>query len=112
MLLRCMSKYVLNIRTICVQYVVFHLAGLSQGCATAMSDSQPRGLRHLIDIIDPIWKKDTLPFEDIAVPHAELPDPEPDSNSHSTETLAEQERKWPDLALPLLSQHLTGAPSS
>lgn len=77
-----------------------------------MSDSQPRGLRHLIDVIDPAWRKDTLPFEDIVVPHRELPDPEPDSNGHSTETLAEQEQKWTDLALQLLNQHITGSSSN
>ena len=77
-----------------------------------MSDSQPRGLRHLIDIIDPAWKKDKLPFEDIVVPHRELPDPEPDSNGPSTETLAEQELKWSDLALQSLNQHINSSTST
>lgn len=77
-----------------------------------MSDSQPRTIGHLIDIIDPIWRKDSLPFEDIAVPHRELPDPEPDSNGHGTETLAEQEQKWSDLALQLLNQHISSGNTS
>lgn len=61
-----------------------------------MSDAHLRKPGYLIDIIDPSWKNDTLPFEDIAVPNKELPDPEPDSNCHNSETLAEQELKWTD----------------
>ena len=74
-----------------------------------MSYSRPRGPGLLIDIVDPLWKKDKLPFEDIAVPHKELPDPEPDSNGHGNETLAEQEQKWTDLALQLLNQHISSS---
>lgn len=71
-----------------------------------MSDAQVRRPGHLIDITDEGWEKDKLPFEDIAVPNRELPDPEPDSNCLNSETLAEQERKWADLALHQLNQHL------
>ncbi|KAF6023256.1 ANAPC13 [Bugula neritina] len=77
-----------------------------------MSDSQCRSSRHLIDIVDPRWRSEALPFEDIAVPHAELPDPEPDSNGQPTETLSEQEKKWSDLALQLLNQHITSSTSN
>ena len=77
-----------------------------------MSDSQPRGLRHLIDVIDPSWKRDKLPYEDIAVPQRELPDPEPDSNGHNTETIAELEQKWSDLALQILMQNLSPSSTS
>lgn len=74
-----------------------------------MSDSKCRGPRELIDIIDKLWKNDKLPFEDIAVPHKELPDLEPDSNGHNTETLAEQEQKWTDLALQLLDKNISNS---
>ena len=71
-----------------------------------MTDSSVWNPGSLIDIVDEDWEKDVLPFEDIAVPNKELPDPEPDSNCHNSETLAEQERKWTDLALHQLNKHL------
>ncbi|CAL1282471.1 unnamed protein product [Larinioides sclopetarius] len=52
----------------------------------------------LIDIVDGPWRDEKLPDESIAVPAAELPDPEPD-NGNPQETLREQEQKWTDLAL-------------
>ncbi|KFM71119.1 Anaphase-promoting complex subunit 13, partial [Stegodyphus mimosarum] len=52
----------------------------------------------LIDIVDSSWREEKLPDEHIAVPAAELPDPEPD-NGNPQETLREQEQKWTDLAL-------------
>lgn len=52
----------------------------------------------LIDIVDDEWRKDKLPFEDISVPAAELPDPEAD-NGNSQETVKEQNQKWTELAL-------------
>ena len=52
----------------------------------------------LLDIVDKEWRTDKLPEEDIAVPIAELPDPEAD-NGASGESMREQENKWTDLAL-------------
>ncbi|KAK3914795.1 Anaphase-promoting complex subunit 13 [Frankliniella fusca] len=57
---------------------------------------------HLLDIVEKSWREDKLPEEDIAVPIAELPDPESDSGE-TTLTLREQEQKWKDLALEKLN---------
>ena len=75
----------------------------------------------LLDIVDDDWKKvrdttaiafpfldhflplqEKLPDEDIAVPIAELPDPEADNGS-AGESMKEQENKWTDLGLQRLS---------
>lgn len=70
-----------------------------------MSDAQVKKPGSLVDIVDAEWEKHQLPCEDIAVPSKELPDPEPDSNCLNSETLADQEKKWVDLALQQLSRH-------
>ena len=57
----------------------------------------------LLDVADAAWQEDCLPKEDIAVPHMELPELEPD-NGHTNETLSEQEQKWADLALGSLHE--------
>ncbi|XP_026272096.1 anaphase-promoting complex subunit 13 isoform X2 [Frankliniella occidentalis] len=59
---------------------------------------------HLLDIVEKSWREDKLPEDDIAVPVAELPDPESDSGD-TTLTLKEQDQKWKDLALEKLSDH-------
>ena len=59
---------------------------------------------HLIDVVERAWREDTLPCEDIAVPHTELPEPEQD-NGNSQETIGEQEQKWTDLALNTLQEN-------
>ncbi len=46
--------------------------------------------------------QDKLPDEDVAVPIAELPDPEAD-NGAAGESMREQENKWTDLGLQRLS---------
>lgn len=65
------------------------------------SDSQVAA-GHLLDIVEKSWREDKLPDDDIAVPIAELPDPEAD-NGDSTLTLKEQDQKWKDLALGKLN---------
>ena len=52
--------------------------------------------------MDDAWKKEKLPNEDIAVPLAELPDPESD-NAATGESLRDTEAKWTDLGLQKLS---------
>lgn len=64
-----------------------------------MSQVQIEG-RHL-DVVDDAWKKEKLPHEDVAVPLAELPDPEADNGN--TESIKEQENKWNDLGLAQFS---------
>ncbi|GFY59074.1 anaphase-promoting complex subunit 13 [Trichonephila inaurata madagascariensis] len=66
--------------------------------ASIRMDSNVARNGRLIDIVDIQWREEKLPNEAIAVPAAELPDPEPD-NSNPQETLREQEQKWTDLAL-------------
>ena len=65
------------------------------------SDSQVAA-GHFLDIVEKSWREDKLPDDDIAVPIAELPDPEAD-NGDSTLTLKEQDQKWKDLALGKLN---------
>ena len=59
--------------------------------------------RRLLEIVDDAWRKEKLPDEDIAVPIAELPDPEADQGANG-ESMREQENKWTDLALNNLSE--------
>ena len=60
----------------------------------------------LIELIDEVWQKDKLPFEDIPVPQSELPDPEIEYNSGSAQlSIKEQDNKWTDLLLSTLSEH-------
>ncbi|PRD21429.1 UNVERIFIED_CONTAM: Anaphase-promoting complex subunit 13 [Trichonephila clavipes] len=75
-----------------------------------MDSNVARNLR-LIDIVDVEWREDKLPNEAIAVPAAELPDPEPD-NSNPQETLREQEQKWTDLALNKIHKTIPTVPPS
>ena len=37
----------------------------------------------LLEIVEDAWKKEKLPEEDIAVPMAELPDPEADNGAQA-----------------------------
>jgi len=63
-------------------------------------DSELQREGRLILLVDKQWCEDIkeLPFEEIAVPVIELPDPEPD-NGNPNETLKDLELKWNDLAL-------------
>lgn len=60
-------------------------------------DSQVQVEGRLLDIVTDDWRKEKLPFPEITVPQAELPDPEADNGQ--TESLRQQENKWTDLAL-------------
>ena len=40
-------------------------------------DSSVQRDGHLLDIVERSWREDKLPYEDIAVPHTELPELEP-----------------------------------
>ena len=64
---------------------------------TDIMDSQVQVEGRLLDIVTDDWRKEKLPLDDIAVPLAELPDPEADNGQ--TESLRQQENKWSDLAL-------------
>jgi hypothetical protein len=70
-------------------------------------DSQAETEGRLLDIVDDAWRENQLPSDDINVPPAELPDPEAD-NGDSHMTLREQEQKWTDLALGILSEQHQG----
>jgi hypothetical protein len=70
-------------------------------------DSQVAAEGRLLDIVDDAWREDQLPNDDIYVPPAELPDPEAD-NGDSHMTLKEQEQKWTDIALGILSEQHQG----
>lgn len=70
-------------------------------------DSQATIEGRKLDIVDDAWREDRLPNDDINVPPAELPDPEAD-NGDSHMTLKEQEQKWTDIALGILSEHHQG----
>ncbi|XP_050296743.1 anaphase-promoting complex subunit 13 isoform X2 [Anthonomus grandis grandis] len=68
-----------------------------------MSDCDVQIDGHFVDLIDDEWRADSLPEDDIEVPLYELSDPEADStDSHLT--LKEQEQKWTDIMLSLLSE--------
>ena len=57
------------------------------------------------------WKREKLPEEDIAVPMAELPDPEADNGAQG-ESMKEQENKWTDLGLNQLAESTNANASS
>ena len=57
----------------------------------------------LLEIVEDAWKREKLPEEDIAVPLAELPDPEADNGAQG-ESMKEQENKWTDLGLNQLAE--------
>lgn len=73
-------------------------------------DSQVAVEGRLLDIVDAGWREDRLPSEDICVPPSELPDPEAD-NGDSHMTLKEQEQKWGDIALGVLSEQHQSFPN-
>ncbi|GFT83281.1 anaphase-promoting complex subunit 13 [Nephila pilipes] len=79
--------------------------------ASVRMDSNVARNGRLIDIVDINWREEKLPDEAIAVPAAELPDPEPD-NGNPQETLREQEQKWTDLALNLIHRTIPTAHAS
>merc|ERR1712038_1720517 len=74
-------------------------------------DSQFQVDGRLLEIVDDTWKKEKLPEEDIAVPIAELPDPEADNGAQG-ESMKEQESKWTDLGLNQLAESTNANASS
>lgn len=75
-----------------------------------MEDSQVSIDGRLIDIADNAWREEKLPNDLIEVPPSELPDPDAD-NGDSHMTVKEQEQKWTDLALGVLSEQHQGVPN-
>uniref|UniRef100_A0A023FA82 Anaphase-promoting complex subunit 13 n=1 Tax=Triatoma infestans TaxID=30076 RepID=A0A023FA82_TRIIF len=71
-------------------------------------DSQVIADGRLLDLVDSAWRSEELPYDDIMVPAAELPDPEAD-NGDSHTTLKEAESKWTDLALSGLGEQHFGS---
>lgn len=65
----------------------------------------------LLEIVEDAWKREKLPEEDIAVPMAELPDPEADNGAQG-ESMKEQENKWTDLGLNQLAESTNANASS
>lgn len=57
-----------------------------------------------VDLVDDFWRADKLPKDEITVPAYELSDPEADSGDVHL-TLKEQEQKWTDILLNVLSEH-------
>lgn len=66
-------------------------------------DSQVSTDGYLLDLVDDAWREEVLPNDDISVPTNELPDPEADTGDVHL-TLKEQEQKWSDIALGILSE--------
>ncbi|KAM7248684.1 hypothetical protein CapIbe_000723 [Capra ibex] len=74
-----------------------------QSCKRMDSEVQRDG--RILDLIDDAWREDKLPYEDVAIPLNELPEPEQD-NGGTTESVKEQEMKWTDLALQYLHENV------
>ncbi|XP_020642048.3 anaphase-promoting complex subunit 13 isoform X1 [Pogona vitticeps] len=68
-------------------------------------DSEVQRDGRILDLIDDAWREDKLPYEDVAIPLNELPEPEQD-NGGTTESVKEQEMKWTDLALQYLHENI------
>ncbi|KAH1165230.1 hypothetical protein KIL84_022789 [Mauremys mutica] len=68
-------------------------------------DSEVQRDGRILDLIDDAWREDKLPYEDVAIPLNELPEPEQD-NGGTTESVKEQEMKWTDLALQYLHENV------
>ncbi|XP_059955650.1 anaphase-promoting complex subunit 13 isoform X1 [Mesoplodon densirostris] len=68
-------------------------------------DSEVQRDGRILDLIDDAWREDKLPYEDVAIPLNELPEPEQD-NGGTTESVKEQEMKWSDLALQYLHENV------
>lgn len=71
-------------------------------------DSEVQRDGRILDLIDDAWREDKLPYEDVAIPLSELPEPEQD-NGGTTESVKEQEMKWADLALQGLHENVPPA---
>ncbi|XP_004414956.1 PREDICTED: erythroid membrane-associated protein-like [Odobenus rosmarus divergens] len=67
-------------------------------------DSEVQRDGRILDLIDDAWREDKLPYEDVAIPQNELPEPEQD-NGGTTESVKEQEMKWTDLAFQYLHEN-------
>ena len=68
-------------------------------------DSEVQRGGRILDLIDNAWWEDKLPYEDVAIPLNELPEPEQD-NRGTTESVKEQEIKSTDLALQCLHENV------
>ena len=68
-------------------------------------DSEVQRDGRILDLIDDAWREDKLPYEDVAIPLNELPEPEQD-NRGTTESVKEQEMKRTDLALQYLHENI------
>ncbi|XP_048810748.1 anaphase-promoting complex subunit 13 [Lagopus muta] len=68
-------------------------------------DSEVQRDGRILDLIDDAWREDKLPYEDVAIPLNELPEPEQD-NGGTTESVKEQEMKWTDLSLQYLHENV------
>ncbi|XP_006878802.1 PREDICTED: anaphase-promoting complex subunit 13-like [Elephantulus edwardii] len=67
-------------------------------------DSEVQRVGRILDLIDDVWQEDKLPYEDIAVPLNELPEPKQDSIA---ESVKEQEMKWTDFAFQYLHEYMS-----
>uniref|UniRef100_A0A8D2BAV0 Anaphase-promoting complex subunit 13 n=1 Tax=Sciurus vulgaris TaxID=55149 RepID=A0A8D2BAV0_SCIVU len=68
-------------------------------------DSKVQRDGRILDLIDDAWREDKLPYEDVAIPLNELPEPEQDKGG-IRESVKEQETKWTDLALQDLHENI------
>ncbi|KAB0393559.1 hypothetical protein E2I00_003291, partial [Balaenoptera physalus] len=59
------------------------------------TDSEVQRDGRILDLIDDARREDKLPYEDVAIPLNELPEPEQD-NGGTTESVKEQEMKRTD----------------
>ncbi|XP_059512194.1 anaphase-promoting complex subunit 13-like [Myotis daubentonii] len=72
-------------------------------------DSEVQRDGRILDLIDDAWREDKLPYEDVAIPLSELPEPEQD-NGGTTDSVKEQEMEWTDLALQYLHENVPPPP--
>ncbi|OWK06139.1 ANAPC13 [Cervus elaphus hippelaphus] len=78
---------------------------IRQDQSSKRMDSEVQRDGRILDLIDDAWREDKLPYEDVAIPLNELPEPEQD-NGGTTESVKEQEMKWTDLALQYLHENV------
>ena len=78
------------------EYPVMGNIWQDQSCRRTDSEVQRDG--RILDLIDDARREDKLPYEDVAIPLNELPEPEQD-NGGTTESVKEQEMKWTGTSL-------------
>ncbi|XP_032469227.1 anaphase-promoting complex subunit 13-like [Phocoena sinus] len=69
------------------------------------TDNQVQRDGRILDLIDDARREDKLPYEDVAIPLNELPEPGQD-NGGTTESVKEQETKWTGLGLTVLHENV------